>query len=630
MTFDTMPDGTDFISWERPAVFSRTLHVNNRHRRADDANPGTAKAPFASIDAAARMVQPGERVLVHPGVYREWIRPARGGTGPEAMIHFEAAKPGEVIISASEVYDGPWQPSVGWGASRAAVGKESPALWMAVLPRAWFDGYNPFATANMVQAMEQWDSSIAASPEIRTAFFRRRGLVFQNGRRLRQVHKLLELRTQDGAYWVEPDGLTIHLRPFGDVAPAAQRFEFSAREHCFAPETRYLGYIRVAGFVMEHAADAFPVPQGGALSASRGHHWIIEDNTVRQVNAVGIDIGLQSWLSERAEISGHHIIRHNTIEACGICGLAGAGAPESLLVEDNTFRDCCWQDVERYYECAAIKFHLTRRALIRRNRIIDTKGGSGIWLDWDNRHSRVCRNLIVGTQSMFGGVFIEASHSANLVDNNIILDTDGNGIYSHDSDRITVAHNLIARSTRAAVFLCLGDAKRWVQGRGATSRRHRVLNNIFTDNETVVEFDNPDNHSDYNVLGRDGGKGPFRIHRPEQNLDLDAWREFHDGDTRSARAAVTVVLDPALQTCHCSIDGTLPACPRLPEADLDYRGRPRPDGAVLPGPFAEYPFSMTGPARNTDAARACASPARWPRDRRDGRIVPDRGRVADL
>ncbi len=581
-----MPDGTDFFAWERPAVFARTLHVNNRHRRADDANPGTADAPLASINAAARMVQPGERVLVHPGVYREWVRPKCGGTGPEAMIHFEVSEPGEVVISASEVYDGPWQPSAGWGASRAAAGKESPALWMAALPRTWFDGCNPFATANMVQAMEQWDSSIAASPEIRTAFFRRRGLVFQNGRRLQQIHKLPELRTQDGAYWVEPDGLTVHLRPFGDVDPAAQCFEFSAREHCFAPEFRYLGYIRVAGFVMAHAADAFPVPQGGALSATRGHHWIIEDNTVRQVNAVGIDIGLQSWLSEKAEVSGHHIIRRNMIEACGICGLAGAGAPENLLVEDNTFRDCCWQDVERYYECAAIKFHLTRRALIRRNRIIDTKGGAGIWLDWDNRHSRVCRNLIVGTRSMFGGVFIEASHTPNLVDNNIILDTDGNGIYSHDSDRITVAHNLITRSTRAAVFLCLGDAKRWVQGRGATSRRHRVLNNIFTDTDTVVEFDNPDNHADFNALGRDGGKGPLRIHRPEQNLDLDTWREFHDWDTHSTHAAITVHFNHETQGCECTVDGPLPACPPLPEAWWDYHGRKHTGDTVAPGPFA--------------------------------------------
>ena len=583
---ETLPDGTDFISWEQPAACRRTLHVDLRHPQANDANPGTVEAPFASINAAAQAAQPGERVLVHPGVYREWVRPERGGEGPAALVHFEATEPGKVVISASEIYTEPWRPSAGWSASRTAADKESPALWMAVLPRSWFDGYNPFATVNMVQTMEQFDFA-AGFPNLMAAFFRRRGLVFQNGRRLRQVHKVPDLRTQDGSYWVEPDGLTVHLRPFGDVEPSSQSFEFSAREHCFAPTTRYLGYIRVAGFVMEHAADAFPVPQGGALSASRGHHWIIEDNTVRQVNAVGIDVGLQSWLSENAEFSGHHIIRRNTIEACGICGLAGAGAPENLLVEDNTFRDCCWQDVERYFECAAIKFHLTRRALIRRNRIFDTKGGAGIWLDWDNRYSRVCRNLIIGTQSMFGAVFIEASHTSNLVDNNIILDTDGHGVYSHDSDRITVAHNLVARSTKAAVFLCLGEAKRWVEGRGATSRRHRVLNNLFTDNGTVVEFDNPDNLSDYNGFGRDAGQGPFRIHRPEQNLDLDAWREFCRWDTHSTHAAIAVAFDSTALICKCTVDGPLPACPRLPEAEVDYHGRQRTADTVAPGPFAD-------------------------------------------
>lgn len=32
--FNSMPDGTDFISWERPAVFSRTLHVDAGHPKA--------------------------------------------------------------------------------------------------------------------------------------------------------------------------------------------------------------------------------------------------------------------------------------------------------------------------------------------------------------------------------------------------------------------------------------------------------------------------------------------------------------------------------------------------------------------------------------------------------------------
>lgn len=580
-----MPDGTPFLTWEQRPNYARTLHVSQAHPQANDSNQGTEDRPFTTINAAAQVVAPGERVLVHPGVYRERVTPPRGGEGPSAMVHFEASSPGGVVISASELYRGPWYPSAGWSQSRTNGG---PPLWMAELPRDWFVGYNPFATINMVQTMEQW-GSMTGDPHIMAAFMRRRGLVFQNGRRLTEVFKLVDLHTRNGAYWVEPSGLVIHLRPFDDLDPNTQRWEMSAREHAFAPETRYLGYIRVTGFVMEHAADGFPVPQGGALSAARGHHWIIEGNTVRQVNAVGIDVGLQSWLSEEADIRGHHIVRHNTIKACGVCGLAAAGAPENLLIEDNIFRDCCWQDVEGFFECAAIKCHLTRRALVRRNRLFNTHGGSGIWLDWDNRNSRVCQNLIVGTRSMFGGVFIEASHTGNLVDNNIFLHTEGHGIYSHDSDRITIAHNLIAWSSKAAVFLSLGDPKRWVQGRGATSRRHRVFNNIFCDNGTAVEFACPDNASDWNIFGRNGGNGPLRIHRPEENLDIDAWREFHGLDVKSTWADVNVSFDADTLTLACTVNGMLPACPVMPEANIDFHGELRPASTTIPGPFAQLP-----------------------------------------
>ncbi len=70
-------------------------------------------------------------------------------------------------------------------------------------------------------------------------------------------------------------------------------------------------------------------------------------------------------------------------------------------------------------------------------------------------------------------------------------------------------------------------------------------------------------------------------------LDLDAWREFHEWDTHSARAAVTVVREPTVQSCVLTVDGALPTCSRLPEADEDYYGRPRPEGAFWPGPFAK-------------------------------------------
>jgi hypothetical protein len=37
------------------------------------------------------VLQPGERVVVAAGVYRERIKPARGGSGPAALISYEAA-----------------------------------------------------------------------------------------------------------------------------------------------------------------------------------------------------------------------------------------------------------------------------------------------------------------------------------------------------------------------------------------------------------------------------------------------------------------------------------------------------------------------------------------------------------
>src|SRR5512137_549084 len=75
-----LPDATEFTTWEVPMRFKRTYHVNASHPRASDANPGSEARPFATINRAAQVLQPGERVVVGPGLYRERVRPARGGS----------------------------------------------------------------------------------------------------------------------------------------------------------------------------------------------------------------------------------------------------------------------------------------------------------------------------------------------------------------------------------------------------------------------------------------------------------------------------------------------------------------------------------------------------------------------
>ncbi len=64
---------------EQALTFSKTYYVDNGDPKADDNGPGTKTLPFRTINKAAQLLQPGERVVIASGVYRECVHPARGG-----------------------------------------------------------------------------------------------------------------------------------------------------------------------------------------------------------------------------------------------------------------------------------------------------------------------------------------------------------------------------------------------------------------------------------------------------------------------------------------------------------------------------------------------------------------------
>src|SRR5271165_1187547 len=99
----TLPDGTEFPSWEKALHFSKTYYVDGQAKNADDKGPGSKERPFRTISAAAQALQPGERVVIEEGVYRECIRPARGGTNPDSMISYEAAPGAKVVVKGADV-----------------------------------------------------------------------------------------------------------------------------------------------------------------------------------------------------------------------------------------------------------------------------------------------------------------------------------------------------------------------------------------------------------------------------------------------------------------------------------------------------------------------------------------------
>lgn len=492
----TLPDGSEFLTWE-PEVhrFTRTYYVSQRHRDASDENAGTRLKPFKTIGRAAELLQPGERVIVGAGVYRETVRPKRGGDSPDRMISYEAAEGADVIIRGSEVFEGNWEPykpgvwrvpeQLAWNltpqmpendpAVLEKVEKAKKHVYRIKMPSQWFSsGYNPFLAVNQAHRHNHNAQLV-------------RGLIFQDGQRLIQTSAYAELfRGDPGSYWVDYDGLTVHIRPHGDIDPSKAVFEITTRAQWFAPEKRELPYIRVKGFVMEYAANNFPVPQTGGLSVTYGHHWIIEHNTVRWANGVGMDIGKKHWFTNALDKNGYHIIRHNRLTDNGICALAGYGEyMRSTLIESNTFeRNCWWTDQQWFVESAAIKLHLTRDVLIKDNLIRDTLGGNAIWLDFDIINSRVTGNLILNTHTVLNGtVFMEATLYPNWVDHNILVNVTGQagyGLYESTSERQIFAHNFVGNSVLQAVQL-VGGKRAHVRVRGTEGRgEHTIRGNLLS------------------------------------------------------------------------------------------------------------------------------------------------------
>ena len=263
----SLPDGTEFKTWEPSQLhFTKTLYVDQRHPRASNDGPGTCDRPLKTIQRAAQLLRPGERVVIASGVYREWVCPARGGTDPEHIISYEAAPGANVVLTGSEILRVKWEESLPWVPDPPPGSPPKPSqrrIYMARLPRELFAGYNPFAICNYPQVDEitYWNLPELFGKPIAKLFLQVRGLVFQDGRRLRQVSRYSELADSEGVFWTETSGLVIHATPYGNVDPDSAQWEITTREQIFAPEQLYLGYLRLKGLTLEYAGNGFPFPQ---------------------------------------------------------------------------------------------------------------------------------------------------------------------------------------------------------------------------------------------------------------------------------------------------------------------------------------------------------------------------------
>ncbi|MCF8361824.1 MAG: right-handed parallel beta-helix repeat-containing protein [Prolixibacteraceae bacterium] len=557
-----MPYGNQFVSWEVKTEPINIFHVNKNHLKASDHNPGTEDLPFQTIGKAAEVLQPGEMVIIHEGVYHEAIRPARGGTSPDSMIVYRAATGEKVIVKGSvEMADNSFSPSRGWATGgdewyrENVPGQGQGKVWQCKLDALNFEGYNPFGMLNLMQDQEWLDyTKVNMDPH-----FKKRGLVFVDGIPLKQVRRPIELNdNKDGAYWPEHNGLTVHVRFPDGKSPHNSKVEMTTKEQLFAPDRYGLGYIKIEGIHFLHSGNGFPVPQRGMVSASRGHHWVIENCTIEWANSLGIDLGNEMWHTTYLPEVGFHVFRKNVVKNCGLSGLQGLRGL-NYLIEDNLFENIGWHDAEHGFEAGAIKLHRSQNTLIRRNVFRDIVHAPGIWLDYiASKNCRVTNNVFTGITSARGCVYIEVSHERCRVDHNIFHNTKsqywisgdygagGSALYTDGSDSIQFDHNLIYDIENTG-YGSYANADRIVKGRGGTERAQNVIHNIFVKcGKHAIEFPNRHNNANNNVFSSMPA-GYLKLKNPEPSLllDLKAWQDYYQWGKQSLLIpGIQVDVDP--------------------------------------------------------------------------------------
>ncbi|MGB9747900.1 MAG: hypothetical protein ACPLXM_13320, partial [Bacteroidales bacterium] len=312
----TLADGKNFPLWEKKTNYTRIYYVDNKNPLASDTNPGTESQPFLTISAAAGILKPGEKVIIRSGIYREVIKPARGGEGPDKMISYEAY-PGEKVIVKGSVILNPdrFLSSTHWIFSKHEAYTEEKVncsfeVFVYTFDGSEFNGYNPFAMLNLLHDREYLQyQKVNMDPH-----FKRRGMLFLNGKPLEQVLKPTELGEKEkGAFWIEHNGMRLHVRFPDNSKPADYLIEATTREQLFAPDRYGLGYIRISGITFSQCGNGFPVPQRGIVSSARGNHWIIEDCIIEWANSLGIDLGNEMWYTPFEPGLGYHIVRRNII-----------------------------------------------------------------------------------------------------------------------------------------------------------------------------------------------------------------------------------------------------------------------------------------------------------------------------
>ncbi len=388
--------------------------------RGSDLNSGCADKPFKTISKAAELALAGDKIIVHEGVYREWVKPKNGGTSDKCRIIYEAAEGEIAVIKGSEVITG-WE-------------KAKNGVYSVSVSNELFGDSNPYST--------RIDGDWFVRP---LDYPLHTGQVYFCGKAFTEAHSREHLNKSPRTWLGEVgENTTTIYANFGDDDPNCGTVEINVRRSCFYPDCTGINYITVRGFEIAHAATPWAPPtadQPGMIGANWSRGWIIENNIIHDARCSAVSIGKEASTGDNLytkyhrkpgyqhqfesvlnglragwskENIGSHIIRGNTIYGCGQNAIVGHMGCAFSEIYNNHIYDIC--NIEEFFghEIAGIKLHAAIDTQVHDNVIHGCR--LAMWFDWQAQGIRISRNICYDNKR---DLWVEVSHGPYIVDNNI-------------------------------------------------------------------------------------------------------------------------------------------------------------------------------------------------------------------
>lgn len=395
-----------------------------------DQAKGTADQPFRTISRGAALATAGDTVIVHAGVYREWVNPVNGGTA-EHRIVYRSAGDGEVVITGAERISD-------WTA-------EGDNVWSTEVPNSIFSVRNPYE----VELSGDW---VFDGP-----FPVHLGDVYLDSKSLYECESVDKVRKPE--IWPEAkyssDSLlkwyakvssatTKIWANFGGKDPHKENVEINVRPYCFWPEKPGLNYITVSGFTLRQASPQWAPPtdyQEGLIGPHWSKGWIIENNIISESKCVGISLGtkigtahtdkrIKGGTQREQEVIlralrsgwhkdtvGSHVVRGNVIHDCEQAGIVGHMGGAFSSIYQNRIYNIHHKRLRHGAEVAGIKLHASLDTQICENIIYSCY--RAVWFDWQAQGTRISRNVFFDNLSE--DLFVEVCHGPYMVDHNLFL-----------------------------------------------------------------------------------------------------------------------------------------------------------------------------------------------------------------